>query len=229
MTQIETIARHAPGALFCLDNDLKFSFANRETIEIAGMKNEDQLLGKQYGDMNCATALLHDEFCALDSKSIQSDKGLTSMSIAIHADGNRHVMLGSKTLQRNAKGEVAGVISHYQEVTDLNLINLNAVLSSTDCAELKKSGQISLEITYFEGSNFRLSKAENEVLFYALRGKTASEIGKKTFRSKRTIERHLDSIKIKMNCQSKPEMIEKAIEYGFMSQLPPELAYGRWR
>ncbi len=56
------------------------------------------------------------------------------------------------------------------------------------------------------------SKREEEVLTYLVRGKTAKEIGLLLYISKRTVERHLENIKLKANCKTKSELIDKFID-----------------
>ena len=224
MNDLETIARLAPGVFYCLDQDFRFEFMNNKTLEMAGVQNEDTLLGRQYGDMKCDASQMHEAFCREDAKALTTGKEVKSVGIALYAGGHS-IMLGSKVPKRNKTGQITGVISHYQDVTNLKILNLSALLSDENCADLKKSGQISLEITGYSHDDLKLSKRENEVLFYMLRGGTASQIASRLFISKRTVERHFENIKLKMACQSKPDVIEKAIDLGFMSQLPPHLVW----
>lgn len=55
--------------------------------------------------------------------------------------------------------------------------------------------------------NSKLSSRELDVLSYLSRGKTAKEIGMQLAISRRTVEHHIENIKIKTNCNSKAELI----------------------
>jgi DNA-binding CsgD family transcriptional regulator len=68
-----------------------------------------------------------------------------------------------------------------------------------------------------------LSKKELNVLWLLARGMTARKIAAFLSRSPRTIEDHIDNIKIKYNCTNKSELIEKAIHMGILNYLPFEL------
>ena len=57
-----------------------------------------------------------------------------------------------------------------------------------------------------------ISKREAECLFYLIRGKTARETGIALHLSRRTVEIYLDSLKDKLNCRKKSEIIEKALD-----------------
>ncbi len=63
--------------------------------------------------------------------------------------------------------------------------------------------------------HFPLSKRECTCLFYLLRGKTAADIAKLLFISKRTVETHIENIRTKLNCRNKSEIFDKIFELGF--------------
>jgi DNA-binding CsgD family transcriptional regulator len=62
-----------------------------------------------------------------------------------------------------------------------------------------------------------LSKKEYICLNYYIKGKSAREIAEIMHLSKRTIEWHLTNIKIKLNCQNKSELFDKALSFGMLS------------
>lgn len=63
--------------------------------------------------------------------------------------------------------------------------------------------------------NVYLSKRENEILYYLIRGYTARKLSERIKLSPRTIEQHIASIKTKLNVTSKPELIEKIMDEYF--------------
>ena len=68
-----------------------------------------------------------------------------------------------------------------------------------------------------------LSKKEMVVLFYFLRGKSAREIAEIICRSEKTVNMHLETIKLKFSVTSKSQLIEKAIFEGFINIIPEAL------
>ena len=60
-----------------------------------------------------------------------------------------------------------------------------------------------------------LSQRESECLFFIVSGKTASHTADKLFLSVRTVEKHIENIKIKFSCHTKSELILCAIHDGF--------------
>jgi DNA-binding CsgD family transcriptional regulator len=63
----------------------------------------------------------------------------------------------------------------------------------------------------FQVNKIYLSTREKEILNHLVRGKTAKEIANIIGRSKRTVEHHLENIKLKTGTSSKSELIEKYI------------------
>jgi DNA-binding CsgD family transcriptional regulator len=61
-----------------------------------------------------------------------------------------------------------------------------------------------------------LSKREIEVLKLILSGLTANQIAEKIFVSRRTVEAHTNAIKQKLGCDSKSDIISKAIEKNYL-------------
>lgn len=55
-----------------------------------------------------------------------------------------------------------------------------------------------------------LTKRQTECVYYLMKGKTAKEIANILNRSHRTIEKHLDTLKMIWDCNSKSELLEKA-------------------
>lgn len=62
------------------------------------------------------------------------------------------------------------------------------------------------------GCKFDFSRRENEVIQQLLLGYSAGQIAKILYLSKRTVEHHIERIKMKLNCSSKAELIQKSRE-----------------
>lgn len=73
----------------------------------------------------------------------------------------------------------------------------------------------SLETPLFPGlisNDIYFTKREKEILSHLIRGKSAQMIAVIFNRSKRTIEHHIENMKIKTNSQTKSELIEKVVD-----------------
>jgi DNA-binding CsgD family transcriptional regulator len=100
---------------------------------------------------------------------------------------------------------------------DFNLLLSKSLNKLNNCKKSKK------QIVYTIGQlhhHKNLSDRQLECLFLLMRGKTSKQIAAILELSPRTIETHIEDIKEKFNCQSKSELIEKAINEGFMHVIP---------
>ncbi len=59
-----------------------------------------------------------------------------------------------------------------------------------------------------------LTEREHEIAQFVIQGKTAKETAKLLELSYRTVERHLDNIKLKLNCVKKSELVVKLLKEG---------------
>lgn len=62
-------------------------------------------------------------------------------------------------------------------------------------------------------TKIKISNKEKEIIKLLLIGYSANKISEKLYRSKRTIETHIDNLKNKFNCDSKHELLSKLIQY----------------
>lgn len=66
----------------------------------------------------------------------------------------------------------------------------------------------------------KLTPRELDVLFYTMRGKTAKAIAKCLIISARTVESHIENLKMKFACHTKQQLIECAITEGYLETVP---------
>ncbi len=61
----------------------------------------------------------------------------------------------------------------------------------------------------------KLSKRESEIIHWYMKGFTCNELGEKLYISSRTVERHLDNIKVKLHCRSRRQIFGRILELGY--------------
>jgi DNA-binding CsgD family transcriptional regulator len=122
----------------------------------------------------------------------------------------------------DGNGEIAGTMFEYVDIT-----NAYVMLLSRQLAEFTGGPQHSYTLT---GTNTAigtgqesLTTRESEILFLILRGKTAKLAAMTLGLSLYTIEQHLESIKLKFGANSKVELIDAAIERGYLSYIPTSI------
>lgn len=74
-----------------------------------------------------------------------------------------------------------------------------------------------------KNSSIVLSKREEECLFYLLQGRSMKLIANILAISPRTVETHIENLKVKFDCNNKYEVIDKALTLGFGNNIPTSL------
>ncbi len=114
------------------------------------------------------------------------------------------------------KVEANNIISFYSERkillkkdTDENFSNNNSSLDTYKLFPIKKF--------YFQlnGECLYLTKREIDISTWVLKGKSNEEIGIILGISKRTVETHMERIKIKLNCFKQTQLVMRLIDLGF--------------
>lgn len=122
----------------------------------------------------------------------------------------------------NYKGQVIGCIVHMSEVDISLLTKLSMAIIKLNSKPVVNDSN-SLNISSSGYGHYNLSLRESECLFYLLRGRTAKEIAKILAISPRTVEKYIETLKFKFSCQTKNNLVGKAIEDGLMNIIPQSI------
>lgn len=114
------------------------------------------------------------------------------------------------------KQQINGIIYHCQIIRDTEFY---AKLIHNDKAYYATQKHIEYRVKP-DTNICNLSNRELQCMFYILRGKTNAQIANALHLTKRTIDFYIENIKNKFGCHSKPELIIKAIEAGYMKIVP---------
>jgi len=112
------------------------------------------------------------------------------------------------------------------EVSDANLFRSYFMLHQIDVKFLGKNYKPTSYTLTDLHCPFLLTEKQENCLFLLIRGKTIKEIAKMLKVSPRTIESHFVAIKTKLNCDYNAELIEKAIDSGFLYYVPKNFQNG---
>lgn len=220
----EDLINQIPGFFLVMDINSKFIATNKMTLKLIGFKSHDAMISKTYCNMPCKVANQHEIFMQQDKIVLARNNPLRILGYFCYANDNWRVLFGEKYLLKNKYGEIIGLISQFSDITNLNLIDLSKFLdidNNGHAIKIRKQ-QISyiLEDHY---QDFSLPDRQSECLFFLLRRKTAKEIAKILKLSPRTVESYIEQIKFKLNCSTKSELIDKAINNGYMNIIPKHL------
>ena len=129
-------------------------------------------------------------------------------------------MITTKNPLRNEK-EIIGTFAYCIDITS-HLGQIQNILSSIHPIPLSTNDKLTRGSYILHQGNLDpvLTNRQMDCLYYFLRGKTAKETAVILRLSKRTVEFYLENLKNQFSCQTKAELIDKAISHGFMNVLP---------
>jgi DNA-binding CsgD family transcriptional regulator len=217
---LQNMIAHLPGLVFFKNTDLIYTAVSGFAARLCGFDKAEQFCGHNDFELRCSAADSAMEFRAEDRRVMTSGKEISSLQINQFADGNIHIFFLRKTPLFDASGKIIGVCSQGSEVT--NPAIGKAIFNLLESARINQlQNQI---FTVATNDDFdRLSVREAEVIFYFMRGFTNKEIGDMMTLSPRTIESYLESIKSKMNCQSRQELLLQCMHNGFSYIIPQSI------
>lgn len=205
-----------PGFTNIMSLDSKYIKVSDNELPIIGYKNQDQVFATDYYNMPC-------QACENAETMIKEDLLTLNHEIKILSyhqfDNDWMILLGHKKpiVQQN---EVVGTIANFMDITHGGIIDMARFL-------LKNSRKITKnQFSYViqNQENFwGLTKKEQECLFFIIRGYSYGEIAKKLAIAITTVQTHIEHIKVKFDVQTKSQLIEKAIQLGFMAIIPGSL------
>lgn len=197
------------------------SFANY-SAQLAGYKRSDDALGQTKMDYRGAAAELGHEQFHQDAEIMRTGQSSDSLNLFIAADGKLHFLVTQKrAIFEIGTQEIIGCegISHELEQTQLTPFT-RRLFDHASKNRGKKLFMVTLVDSY---ADLSLSERESEVLFLLTYGNSAKQVAAELFLSQRTVECHINSLKNKLNIQSKSALTEFALFAGLNTQLPRRL------
>ncbi len=200
--------------LFVWQKDINLNFVdlNQSAAAAFGFKNPSQARGKSDFDIPSKLAEFANVFREHDSWVMRYGKKLKLLEIQPCANDEWKVLhVVKEPYYENDK--IAGVIGYSLDITN-TYIKLDQILMR----ERKKiDPDFSAQKLKF------LTVRESECLFFLLRNCTAKQIASILNISYRTVEHYVEMLKVKFHCQTKPELIRKAMQLGYLNVIPPRI------
>lgn len=213
--------KQLPGLVALVDYDQRLLGVNAFTAKILGFKNVSEALGVTVFNVPCKVSEYADVFTKQNRNILQNitNQKLLDIHPFVHDEMKAFLVNKSRYINKNNE-EFCLILGSEIKKSTLLQISLNLVESE------KKYRNRNSNKSYLIGEelqNIKLSARELECLFYLVRGKTSADIAECMRLSKRTVESYIDNIKIKMNCPTKADLIEKAIHNNFIDFIPEKL------
>lgn len=211
-----------PGLVYAKDIHSKYLGVSQDVADLVGWNSQQTYDGKTDYDLNCDAVNFADEFIKMDKIAIDSGTKIVVLSIQKYTQGWKVILVERIPLKNNS-GEIIGLYNPTIDVTHNGLFRSYIYLHQLDN---KIANNNFSPATYMIDGSYcplPLTEKQQKCLFLLIRGKSQKEIAKILRISPRTVENHLDAIKNKLNCSYKSEVIEKAIDSGFLCYIPKSL------
>ncbi len=214
-----------PGHITLIDTETRILSASKTVITDLGYKSSDLVIGVSYYDVPVKAKKLAQHFHQSDKELISGVPCINNLVFWSLNNDKQMLTLAEKFPIKDKNNHVIAILVHWMDITHSNLIDISKYLKlfNHDKYVLGNDNQFCYKIHKSNNYNYHqenLSAREIECLFYILRGKSAKDVGKILHLSYRTIEDHIASIKYKLNVTRKAQLIEKAINQGYMNVLP---------
>jgi DNA-binding CsgD family transcriptional regulator len=216
-----SILNHLPGYIIGMDPENRINYyCNAACAYILGLDSPDQAYGLKLHDVPCKVAECSDIFAQQNQRVMQERTTLKIIDIHPYRNDELKILLTHKSALINDHNQAIAALLHATEITQQSLLNITSALVNTDKKYHPRNNTEQRSYHIADTYESRLTPRESECLFYLVRGKTANLIAEMLSVSKRTVEKHIANIKIKLDCTTKANLIEKVIANNFIHYLP---------
>ncbi len=221
----EQLFMQLPGYVAVHDLESKYALVNNKALDFLGLKSLDQIIGDRYEDMSGFISDSSEELYKQDQLVFSTEKNARFLGFHKVSDVDCKVMMGEKRVLRDNNNKVNGLLSHWTDITDFNVLDVGKLLLNSQKSHMGKSNtlQFGYMLTDEESVVTGLTNRQMECLFFMLRGKTNKSIADSLGVGERKVECHIVEIKERLGCISRSECIEKSIYKGYINIIPASL------
>lgn len=191
------------------DQDNRIQLLNLTTAETCGFVSIKDAIGRSLQDVsekNCALRVYHNCNEVMSSKRFKIYEEYVTRN-----DEVINHCISVKLPWYDEYNNVIGVFGCTVAIGKQSLIDLLMKLSELGILNpLISTPRENLAYSLLD--DFKLSKRQSECLKYLIEGNTSKEIAQKVHLSTRTVEHYLDTVRKKLGCRSRLDLIRKATE-----------------
>lgn len=210
-------------SLTCITGlDNRFIAASDKVARLCGFRDAEEMIGKSNHEIKCEAVRCAQAFEQQNQQILDSKSPQRYFAIMKYADGKDYLLLTERTLLYDPMGRIFGINSYSQEVTNKALIQFASRLTKFD-SEVSNNQHPGYYQVVEDYIFDKLSEREQECLFFMIRGKTSREISELLDISVRTVDTYVNNLKNKLGHSRKSQLIDFAIENGFLASIPQKL------
>lgn len=216
--QQTSILNSLPVAVSIKDSELNYRFFNTTALKHAGLSHTDIYEQSDY-DMpwhDQANIFRH------GGKKVLSGMDLLTLDPITHKDNSHVTYLTQQSPILNADRDIIGICLMTQIIAHHKIVKNSRYVTEQDKQDYATIIRPHLPEQHTLPYNLTLN--EQITLYYLLRGYTLEKIATTLVRSQYTIKDRVETLKARFACQTKPELIKKAIELGYMNHVPKSIA-----
>ncbi len=195
------IFEHLNLYVWAKDRNFRYTFCNENYARVAGLDSPHQIVNKK--DEDLPWRVQADHFRSVNQQVFDGHARINVPEVEIMIDKVADLLVTESQLLKN-NGECIGLIGSAVDITGQRLEKKTGYFDP-------QHGRYYLGETF---DNIYLTWREVEIMKRILLGETSKQAGKNLGISPKTVESHIDNIKIKLQSPSKGDIIATAIQFG---------------
>lgn len=201
----------------------QFTYVNQEYCNLVGVQKRDSLIGKTVANLPCDASECAEIFWKEDKKVIETGKEQRFLNIVKLANNEWKVINLNKKPIYNEDSQLSSILYNITVQYDNFMQDFGIKMAKALEIQVPSMVENQYSICIENSTLDKISKKEGECLFFLIHGKTYKEIAEIQGVAPRTITDHIERLKFKLHCNSKSELISRAIELGYNHQIPSSL------
>ena len=187
-----------------------------------GWKYAQQAIFRTDYDVPSDVILLADRFRSVDKLSLTKNHKTLTLEL-MNSDIGWIALLVEKIPIINDKGNITGIYAQAIDTLNTSLFKYSQMLSEVDQKIIPSNKKSAIYMLNSEHSPIQLPIHQQECLFFLIRGKTIEQIAKIFNLSIHIVESYIEYIQHKLGCTNTSQIVEKAIDSGFLYYIPENL------
>lgn len=208
-----TVVNNLPLICFWKDPQLKYLGCNPENLKVARIKDINEFVGKSDYDMPWADRARR--FIKQDKRALKGEVNLSVETLTTF-DGTTSSFIVKRAPMYDQNKKIVGIIGTGFALTKNNYKEAALLLTGSNLKISKLYAHISKSNPSFIYGDVKFTKRQAQVISHFLKGHSAEKTAEYLNLSRRTVESSIVLLKEKLKCTEKHQIIDKAIEFGFI-------------
>jgi len=211
----------------CKDQHSVFFYSNRTDSQICGYEKPEDKIGDTDYDLPCKASECAALFQKQDQEILKSGRALQMLDIHPYANDEWRAFFVDKSPLLDAQHQpTGGLLLHDIEITSRKTLELGQLLRSIALQDDPEVQSLVGGSSYVIGQHLdkvALSEREAEMLFFLLRIRSLKGLSRVLDVSMHRVEREVESLMYKFGVTSKRELMDTAMQQGYLNQIPATL------